>query len=211
MGWPTNERSHGMQVEASVVSIGRPSVADSFTQAGTAACSMLDRPVGPSSFHPGAPSRGIEVRQHRNARDRVLAEFDPHEAQVLLEACRTMDAIEALLVAVDRDGVMVTGSQGEPALNGAMAEIRRQQQAALARLLIQMDLDAVDVAGAVVEVCGIEGCGAEALARSERPTCLGVGSLNVSPLAMRPLSSLTATPSIGRPMRGYRRGSARTT
>jgi hypothetical protein len=75
-------------------------------------------------------------------------EFDPHEAQVLLEACRILDTIESLSEAIGADGVMVVGSQGQPVLNGAVAELR-QQQAALARLIIQLNLDAPDVAGAV--------------------------------------------------------------
>lgn len=75
-------------------------------------------------------------------------EFDPHEEQVLLEACRTMDTIDALSTAIDRDGVMLTGSQGQARLNGAVAELR-QQQAALARLIVQLNLDADDVAAAV--------------------------------------------------------------
>ena len=71
-------------------------------------------------------------------------EFDEHEAQVLLEACRTMDTIDVLAESVRADGVMSTGSQGQPVLNGAVQELR-QQQASLARLLTQLNLDAAEV------------------------------------------------------------------
>ena len=67
---------------------------------------------------------------------------------MLLETCRTLDVIEVLSAAIESDGVMLTGSQGQPVLNGAVPELR-QQQAALARLVIQLNLDAPDVAGAV--------------------------------------------------------------
>lgn len=75
-------------------------------------------------------------------------EFDPHEAALLFEVCRTLDTIEKLAKAIEAGGVIVVGSQGQPVLNGAVAELR-QQQAGLARLIIQLNLDAPDVAGAV--------------------------------------------------------------
>jgi len=71
-------------------------------------------------------------------------EFDPHETEVLLEVCRTLDVIERLAAVVDRDGVMTVGSTGQPVVNGAVGELR-QQQAAAARLLAQLNLDAVEL------------------------------------------------------------------
>ena len=71
-------------------------------------------------------------------------EFDVHESEVLLEACRAMDVIDDLAGSVRTDGVMSVGSQGQPVVNGAVAELR-QQQAALARLLSQLNLDAAEV------------------------------------------------------------------
>lgn len=66
-------------------------------------------------------------------------EFDERESEILLESCRTMDAIDALVVAVSTHGTMVEGSKGQPTLNPAIPELR-QQQAALGRLLGQLDL-----------------------------------------------------------------------
>lgn len=66
-------------------------------------------------------------------------EFDERESEILLESCRTMDAIDALAAAVDEHGTMIEGSKGQPTLNPAIAELR-QQQAALGRLLGQLDL-----------------------------------------------------------------------
>lgn len=74
----------------------------------------------------------------------VLYEFDIHEGEVLLEACRTLDVIDSLAGVVARDGVMSVGSQGQPVLNAAVSELR-QQQAAVARLLTQLNLDAAEV------------------------------------------------------------------
>lgn len=94
-----------------------------------------------------ADDLGPRGREFWDAQQAQL-EFDPHEAAVLLEACRTLDMIDSLAGAIDADGVMLTGSQGQRVVNGAVAELR-QQQAALARLIIQLNLDAPDVAGAV--------------------------------------------------------------
>ncbi|MDB5336958.1 MAG: terminase [Planctomycetaceae bacterium] len=66
-------------------------------------------------------------------------EFDAHEAELLFETCRTLDTIDALSNAIAQNGVMVTGSQGQTVLNAAIAE-RRQQQAAYARLVTQLNL-----------------------------------------------------------------------
>ena len=71
-------------------------------------------------------------------------EFDIHEAEVLLEACRGLDMVDTLAAAVAADGVMVVGSQGQPVLNAAVGELR-QQQAAVARLLSQLNLDSAEV------------------------------------------------------------------
>lgn len=71
-------------------------------------------------------------------------EFDPHEAEVLLEACRTLDLIDELAGVVRRDGVMTVGASGQPVVNGAVGELR-QYQAHAARLLTQLNLDSAEV------------------------------------------------------------------
>ena len=68
-------------------------------------------------------------------------EFDAHESAIVLEACRTVDAIDALQAAIDADGYMSTGSMGQTVVHPAVAELR-QQQASLARLLTTLNLGA---------------------------------------------------------------------
>ena len=70
-------------------------------------------------------------------------EFDARETDLLVEVCRTLDTIDALAAAVERDGVMLIGSQGQQVLNGAVAELR-QQQAAYARLVTQLNIDGAE-------------------------------------------------------------------
>lgn len=76
-------------------------------------------------------------------------EFDAHDEEILLEACRTLDTIDQLSEAIASDGVMVVGSQGQPVLNGAIAE-RRQQQQSLGRLIAMLNLDA-EYTGAILQ------------------------------------------------------------
>lgn len=66
-------------------------------------------------------------------------EFDPHETEMVMETCRTLDVIDKLTESIEVDGVMITGSQGQKVLNAAVAELR-QQQAAFARLVGQLNL-----------------------------------------------------------------------
>jgi hypothetical protein len=67
-------------------------------------------------------------------------EFDARETGLLLEVCRILDTIDLIAQAVAADGVMLEGSQGQKVLNGAVAELR-QQQAAYARLVTQLNLE----------------------------------------------------------------------
>lgn len=75
-------------------------------------------------------------------------EFDEHEVPVLLEACRALDRIDALEDAIDSDGLMIGGSTGQRVLHPAVPELR-QQQATLARLLTQLNLNAAEGAVAM--------------------------------------------------------------
>jgi hypothetical protein len=70
-------------------------------------------------------------------------EFDTRETALLLEVCRTLDTIDALATSVQLDGVMLVGSQGQQVLNAAVGELR-QQQAAYARLVTQLNLDGAE-------------------------------------------------------------------
>ncbi len=68
-------------------------------------------------------------------------EFDAHESEIVLEACRTADTIDQLQAAVDEQGVTALGSMGQTIVHPAVAEIR-QQQASLSRLLTTLNLNA---------------------------------------------------------------------
>ena len=67
--------------------------------------------------------------------DAVSGDFElaEHELAVLEEACRVRDQVEKLREAVEKDGTMISSSQGSR-LHPAIAE-SRQQRLALARLL----------------------------------------------------------------------------
>lgn len=56
-------------------------------------------------------------------------EFDGKEAALLFEACRTLDLIDDLAGAIERDGSMTVGSAGQPVVHPAVSEIRQLQQA----------------------------------------------------------------------------------
>lgn len=68
-------------------------------------------------------------------------EFDRHEAELVLEACRTVNRIDELQAKIDEYGTMTTGSAGQQVVNPAISE-QRQQQAALARLFTLLNLPA---------------------------------------------------------------------
>jgi hypothetical protein len=78
-------------------------------------------------------------------------EFDVQELDLLLEVCRTLDTIEALSGAIETDGLMITGSQGQLVLNSAVAELR-QQQSSYARLVTMLNLGEAADGSSVVQV-----------------------------------------------------------
>lgn len=95
-------------------------------------------------------------------------EFEPHESALVLEACRTLDRIEALehlLVG----GLASTGSTGQTVVHPAVAELR-QQQAGFARLMAAVNMPA-DVAAA--DRFRLSRAHAGAAARWERPKAVG--------------------------------------
>lgn len=69
------------------------------------------------------------------------------EEVLLLEACRTIDRLEALHAAILADGVVVTGSKGQEVVNGALTE-SRGQAVVLHRLLAALKLPDGEVDGA---------------------------------------------------------------
>jgi hypothetical protein len=69
-------------------------------------------------------------------------EFEPHNLQVLAEACRTLDALHSLQDALDADGPIIDSPQGRKA-NRALPELR-QGRIVLARLLAALKIPAAD-------------------------------------------------------------------
>ena len=76
-------------------------------------------------------------------------EFDPQETNLVVEVCRTLDTIDTLAASIEKDGTMVLGSQGQMVLNSAVAELR-QQQAAYARLVTMLNLNAAESGSALL-------------------------------------------------------------
>lgn len=60
--------------------------------------------------------------------------FEPAELALLEAAARQADTVAALEAAIAEDGMMVTGSAGQPRLNAAVAEAR-QGRLAFAKLI----------------------------------------------------------------------------
>ena len=105
---------------------------------------------GPPAPPPGLGVRGaaawVEIHE--------TFEFDPQETALLVEVCRTLDTIDALSKAIEIDGYMLTGSQGQPVLNGAVAELR-QQQLSYARLVTMLNLQGVEGAAAIIRATSV--------------------------------------------------------
>lgn len=65
------------------------------------------------------------------------------ELELLTEACRTMDNLDALAASVARDGVTTAGSAGQTVVHPAVTEARGQRLA-LHRLISALGLPAED-------------------------------------------------------------------
>lgn len=87
-------------------------------------------------------------------------DFDRQELELLAEACRQMDELEALAAAIAEHGPMVGGSQGQPRVNPALAEARNGR-AALRRMLAALDLPEVPADGATGASAAAEARAAE--------------------------------------------------
>jgi hypothetical protein len=68
----------------------------------------------------------------------VEFDMDEHDLVLLREICRTADGLDALQVAVDRDGVLDESTQGRRA-HPALVELR-QQRIVFARLVAQLGI-----------------------------------------------------------------------
>jgi hypothetical protein len=78
----------------------------------------------------GLGARGAEFWREIHG----VARFEPNDTALVMEACRTLDVIDALASAIATDGLFTKGSMGQDVLNPAVAELR-QQQAAFGRLI----------------------------------------------------------------------------
>ncbi|MGN6693756.1 MAG: terminase [Aquihabitans sp.] len=87
------------------------------------------------------------------------------ERELLLEACRTMDELDLLAVAVRRDGVIVEGSVGQNVVNNALTEARGLRTT-LHRLLAALQLP--DIEGATAPTAAQIGARTAAQARWSR-------------------------------------------
>lgn len=91
---------------------------------------------------PTAPS-GLKDSGRRLWKAAVdVFDLDEHELALLREACRTVDSLDALQAAVDRDGVVVQSPQGVKA-HPALVEVR-QQRITFARLVAQLGIPTDD-------------------------------------------------------------------
>ncbi|MBF6315036.1 hypothetical protein [Nocardia farcinica] len=70
-------------------------------------------------------------------------ELRPDELRVLREACREVDLIDALELALSKDALMIPGSMGQRVVNPLVTELR-QHRATLAALLRQLKLPDAD-------------------------------------------------------------------
>ena len=96
----------------------------------------------PDLKHPCPPYIGAEGRVLWNRLVGALGEdwnLDERELALLEEAAKTADELGELGEALDRDGMTVTGSRGQPVLHPAVGEIR-QMRTLLLRLLGSIEL-----------------------------------------------------------------------
>ncbi len=92
-----------------------------------------------TTLKPAAPA-DLGARGSRFWRSTVAVfELSEVELELLKECARLLDECEALRKAVDRGGVTVVGSTGQPRVHPALGELR-QHRLALGKLLAQLAL-----------------------------------------------------------------------
>ncbi|WP_326826448.1 P27 family phage terminase small subunit [Streptosporangium sp. NBC_01756] len=70
-------------------------------------------------------------------------EFDPWEVEIVEAACRQRDDIALLERVIAAEGVITTGSQGQPRLSAVVTEVR-QSRLALAKLLAELRMPSME-------------------------------------------------------------------
>ncbi len=89
---------------------------------------------------PEKPPTGLRAAGKRLWSDTVAQyEMTAHERELLLQACRTADSLDALQKVLDRDGVLNESSQGTR-VHPALPELR-QQRVTFARLVAALGLE----------------------------------------------------------------------
>lgn len=92
---------------------------------------MTEKYPAPRGLSAAANSRWNAIVSHWDLR--------PDELRVLEDACREMDLISGLQAVVDEQGMMTTGSMGQPVVHPAVQEVR-QHRTVLAALFRQLKL-----------------------------------------------------------------------
>ena len=97
---------------------------------------------------PPAPPAGLRDRGAAYWRA-IVADNMPNdsETELLLEACRTLDNLDALAEAVARDGATTLGSAGQIVVHPALTEARGQR-IVLHRLMAALDIPDEEVTSA---------------------------------------------------------------
>jgi P27 family predicted phage terminase small subunit len=120
-----------------------------------------------SSRAPAPP--GYLAAQGRGRRfwQRVVGEWEcsPAELELLAEACRTLDELQALRRAVAREGATVLGSQGQRRAHPALTELRLGR-GELRRLLDALGLEVAAGAAEDEEVVSLTSRRAQRAART---------------------------------------------
>lgn len=96
--------------------------------------------MGSTTGGPKRAPKGLNARGRAFWRYATTTfEFTEQEVELLIEACRTLDRLDALADAIAEDGPMTDGSKGQRVVHPAFGEARGQAQS-LHRLLAALDL-----------------------------------------------------------------------
>ena len=104
---------------------------------------MTSKPAAP-------PGIGVRGRRFWSA---VMARYEPTiaETEILREAARTLDELDALEAAVRKDGAAVSGSKGQRRSHPGLAELRALR-AQLVDLLGSLSFNAADEVASLASV-----------------------------------------------------------
>jgi hypothetical protein len=123
---------------------------------------------------PAAPADLVPRGRGRRFWGAVHAEFhcSTGETELLAEACRLLDELDALRAAVVKDGATVAGSRGQTRAHPALAELRAGR-AELRRLIDALALPPAVVEG---EIAGIASLTSRRASKAARVRWAGRGA-----------------------------------